>query len=394
MIKKSAVCAASLIFLLSACSGGDDKEASTATQEDGVAVEKTDDSTSQAVSSDGEKTATTDGSGLPPVTTVLGGQGADPDNIYKGKIGKLDPNDALVDAVAEPPATEPGTFPLTGLKGDSPDRAAAVIKIDNGKPAQPHDGLNAADIVIEEEVEGGVTRFAAVFHSTSSIVGPVRSGRTTDIALASSFGTPLFLYSGANDITELYLRKQTNFQNRNVGTSSGYWRADDRKAPSNLFTDTAPHWASATGEAPPAHFAYGDSTSVGSEAKEFSIGYRSKPTWTWSGETWQRSQYGAPHTLVDGEQVAAENVVVIEAESVDTGMVDASGGAVPEFVYVGSGKATIFTQGKQIDGVWTKPSLTSVATFTTSEGDVIELTPGRTWIQLIDASSDLLQVTQ
>jgi hypothetical protein len=82
--------------------------------------------------------------------------------------------------------------------------------------------------------------------------------------------------------------------------------------------------------------------------------------------------------------------VVIEVERVATGMTDSSGGAVPEFPYVGTGRATVFTGGKRIEGAWTRPSLNSVATLTHTLGDAIELTPGRTWIQLIEADSGLL----
>jgi hypothetical protein len=64
---------------------------------------------------------------------------------------------------------------------------------------------------------------------------------------------------------------------------------------------------------------------------------------------------------------------------------------VPEFLYVGTGPATIFTAGRRIDGFWTKPSLTSVATLTTADDQVIELTPGRTWIQLIEQDSGYLR---
>ena len=99
---------------------------------------------------------------------------------------------------------------LTGLPGTVPDRPAAVVKIDNGGPARPQTGLNAADIVVEEEVEGGITRFAAVFHSTPSVVGPVRSGRTTDIGIINGLGSPLLLYSGANQVTDALPRPSSS----------------------------------------------------------------------------------------------------------------------------------------------------------------------------------------
>ena len=110
----------------------------------------------------------------------------------------------------------------------------------------------------------------------------------------------------------------------------------------------------------------------------------------WDGTTWERWQRGGEHRLVSGQQVSAANVVVIEAEAIDTGMVDASGGVVPEFLFVGTGRATVFTDGQRIEGTWTRPTLASVATLTAGPGRPIELTPGRTWVQLVEAGSNAL----
>lgn len=335
---------------------------------------------------------TTAGSGGKPVTTSGGGGGGDT-SIYTGLLGAIGPDEVMAPAVVAPPTVAAGIMPLTGLPGVVPNHPAAVVKIDNGGPARPQTGLNAADIVVEEEVEGGITRFAAIFHSTPSIVGPIRSGRTTDIGVLNGLGSPLMMYSGANQVTDTLIRAQSSVQNRNAGTSSGYWRNSSRSAPSNLYSDTAPHWASATGGPPPPQFAYraAGTPAAGTDVTSFNVSYRSsKAAWAWDGSAWLRSQGGSAHMTASGQRVSAANVVVIEAEEVATGMVDSSGANVPEFVFVGTGTAAVFTDGKRIDGVWTRPTLRSVATLTTSSGAVIELTPGRTWIELIRARSGIL----
>ena len=342
----------------------------------------------------GGTTGTTGGSGGAPVTTTGAGQPVDPASIYKGVLGSLGSDEVVTSAVVAPPQAPAGVQPLTGLAGDVPNSPAAVVKVDNGSRARPQTGLNAADIVVEEEVEGGITRFAAIFHSTESIVGPVRSGRTTDIGVLVSLGAPLLMYSGANEVTDALLLARTNIQNRNAGRSSGYWRNSSRRAPSNLYTDTAPHRASATGGPPPAQFAYRDlaTPSPGDPVSSFTVAFRSnRAGWEWDGSAWLRSQGGRAHTVASGARVSAANVVVIETQKVDTGMVDSSGAEVPEFVFVGSGRATVFTDGKKITGTWTRPTLASVATLTTSDGAVIALTPGRTWIELIQADAGILQ---
>ncbi len=326
-------------------------------------------------------------------TTISGGGGADT-AIYIGVLGRLDRNQLITPARAPAPTVAPGHLPLTGLPGEVPSRPAAVVKIDNGGPARPQTGLNAADIVVEEEVEGGVTRFAAVFHSTTTAVGPIRSARTTDIGIINGFGSPLLMYSGANAVTDTLIRNQPTVQNRSAATSSGYWRSSSRRAPSNLYSDTASHWASASGGPPPAQFSYratGDEIG-GVEDHSLTVAYRaSHAGWTWDGAQWLRTQGGAAHNTASGQRITAANVVVIEAREVSTGMVDSSGATVPEFVFVGEGKATVFTAGRRLEGIWTRSTLASVATLTTAEGTVIKLTPGRTWIELIRADAQMLR---
>ncbi len=334
---------------------------------------------------------TTSGSGGAPVVTRSGGGGADT-SIYKGFLGIIGRNEVIAGAIATPPSVGSNILPLTGLAGQVPNRPAAIVKIDNSRPARPQTGLNAADIVVEEEVEGGVTRLAAVYHSTSSIVGPVRSGRTTDIGIINGFGSPLLMYSGANAVTDTLLRQQPTVQNRNAGTSSGYWRDRSRRAPSNLFTDTAPHWASASGGPPPPQFYYrgAGEASQGVADDSLTVSYRANRVgWQWDGSAYKRTQGGSSH-MTAGEQVAAANVVVIEAREMATGMVDSSGATVPEFIFVGSGKATVFSDGKRVEGIWTRPTLAHVATITTADAKPIKVTPGRTWIELIRADAGML----
>src|SRR5207249_9034733 len=97
-----------------------------------------------------------------------------------------------------PPA--PPTCPLTGLApkaGSVPSRPALAIKVENLPAARPQTGLDQADIVYEEPVEAGITRFIAVFQCQEAPrVEPVRSGRLTDPDILVQFDHPLFGYAG------------------------------------------------------------------------------------------------------------------------------------------------------------------------------------------------------
>lgn len=85
---------------------------------------------------------------------------------------------------------------LTGVEGA--DGPLLVVKIDDTTLAHPQVGLKDADVIYIEQVEGGLTRLAAIFSSKiPSIVGPVRSARISDIELLAQYGKVAFAYSGA-----------------------------------------------------------------------------------------------------------------------------------------------------------------------------------------------------
>ena len=304
---------------------------------------------------------------------------------YKGPLGAYGLYDVLAETNVPFPIAAPGTAPLTGLSGPVPNGPAVVVKIDNSSKARPQAGVTAADIVVEEEVEWGITRLAAIFHSSDATVGPVRSGRSTDISFLSSLGNPALVYSGANSIIDDLLLQQERVQNFSAARTSGYWRQPGRRAPSNLFADT--NSFNGTGAPPPAWFSYRahDVPSVGEPVTRMGVTFPSTTVeWTWNGSTWLRRQNGTDHVDASGVQISTANVVVAEVPSFDTGLRDSSGGVIPEYVWAGAGPVSVFTDGKRIDGQWVRPRLADQAVIVAFDGTVIELTPGTTWVELVE----------
>lgn len=384
-----------------------------------------------------------------PATTIPTGTGPRPVG-YTGVLGNLGLDEVVAVASASPPVAAPGTAPLTGLPGTVPNRPAVIAKIDNSPAGRPQRGLNAADIVFEEQVEGGLTRFAAVFHSQTAVVGPIRSTRTTDISFINAFGGPALLYSGANKMVDSILMRQETILNYSAARSSGYWRDSSRRIPHNLFTDSASFVH--RGSSPPAQFAYRQprtgsqtaqttttdgatsttspaSTTQATSTSQVSTSPSTSPStaqpdtsttpptisvpttlvrtpspsraasalsvtlgqtrvrWDWNGSSWLRTQNGTVHKTDGGVQVGAANVVVAVVAEAATGMTDSVGSRVPEFVFVGSGQVSVFSDGRRMDGTWTRPTLRSAAVLTDANGTVIELTPGRTWVELVVAGT-------
>jgi hypothetical protein len=303
--------------------------------------------------------------------------------------------------VAAPACTS--LAPLTGLCATDPasaTRPALVVKIDNQRPALPQTGLNEADVVYEELVEG-ISRFAAVFQSQtaaavgdSAPVGPIRSARTSDIDIIAALGKPLFAWSGGNSVVTSAVR---NARVNDVGFSfksreGGYYRDKGRAAPHNLYANSKSLFLQAKADqAPPAPlFSYrdaatqppADARAVAGVTLKFS-GLRARWDWNATTSTWVRSQsYSGtptPQSDVAGNQLFAANVVVLFTPYGKSKADPKS----PEARTVGKGSAWVFTAGKVIEGCWTRPNRDQGAVVTLCGATTpIQLTPGRTWIEL------------
>jgi Protein of unknown function (DUF3048) N-terminal domain/Protein of unknown function (DUF3048) C-terminal domain len=286
--------------------------------------------------------------------------------------------------------TAPPVAPLTGGPGDF-RRPALIVKIDNVSAARPQSGLRQADIVIEEPVEGNLTRLAAVFQSTdASVVGPVRSMRTSDLELLPMFGRPLFASSGGNAGVVPQLHQANVVDIGNNVSGQGFRRDPGRPAPHNLFSSTPALYQKAPEAPPPPKpiFQYlrrGERPGPAAKpvhgiALRFGGAEVSRFTWDPAAQIWRRSQNGTPHMAAEGLQVGPRNVVVAE---IDYDLSGQLGRSVPHAIVTGSGPAVVLTQGQAIRGSWVRPSLLHRLKFVAADGRTeIKLTPGQTFIEL------------
>jgi hypothetical protein len=291
-------------------------------------------------------------------------------------------------------------WPLTGLPigGDVllALRPALIVKIDNSEQARPQVGLNAADIVYEERVEG-ITRFAAVFHSTSQApVGPVRSARSSDIDIVSAYNNAIFAWGGANNGVAAQI-DGAEVVSRNVDSAAvdDKFRDDERSAPHNLFmTSTDDFWADpgdARSAPPQLQFRAADSApnagatpTPGVNISYLGGGVSVDYAYDQARQGWVRFQNGTPHVDSDGVAITPANVAILyteyEASPADPRSPDAQ--------TVGGGEATVFLgDGTVVQGTWSRDAPTSPYTILDTAGQPILLTPGRTWIALPTAGT-------
>lgn len=295
------------------------------------------------------------------------------------------------------PPPPPPICPLSGVdpEGDVPSRPALAIKVENLPASRPQTGLSWADIVYEEPVEGGITRFIAVYQcQDAERVEPVRSARLTDIEVLRQFDRPLFAYSGAAARVDQALRNAP-FIDVNAEVEPGaYDRDPAREPPHDLYTSTRALYRAARGEirklglgAPSPLFRYTSGTVKGKKVSELHVPFSSWASdvyWRWSGDgkVFRRWHGTSPHLSVDGTQYSAKNVIVQVVETELTDVADANGVQSPRVISVGSGKAFILRNGKIVVGTWERPSADDVTKFHDKKGNEVPLVPGNTWIEL------------
>ncbi|MFV1991243.1 MAG: DUF3048 domain-containing protein [Acidimicrobiales bacterium] len=317
-----------------------------------------------------------------------------------GEAGDAEPDTQTTE---QPPDTAPtftdGLWPLTGVEqpeGAQIERAALAIKIDNVEAARQQAGINEADIIYEERVEGGLSRLLAIYQSQdASLVGPIRSARSTDVPILLSLQDPLFAWSGANAAFAKLIQgadvKDVGYSAAPLGT---YEVMADREAPSNLFSSTELLWGATTDpDGPPRSiFRYlGGGDALPEEARDVSMVSVSfgatdvEFRWDESLGGWVRSQNGTPFVDADGDVVAPENLVVQFVEYRSTDQVDSNGVAVPEAVLEARfAPVWYLVNGKLVTGSWQKFSAQTPFQYTFNNGRYAQLSPGQTWVVLVE----------
>jgi Protein of unknown function (DUF3048) N-terminal domain/Protein of unknown function (DUF3048) C-terminal domain len=278
--------------------------------------------------------------------------------------------------------------PLTGLpypKRLLKDRSALTIKIDNTPEAMPQYGINEADVVYEEIVEGGITRLAAIFNSrVPKIVGPVRSVRRTDREIVFPIGG-IFAFSGGAEyaVRSIQTAPVKLYDESNSGAAM--FRDASREPPHNLFANAQLLMEKDGKPRPPtALFTYLSSgeqfggPKVSSFVVNFTGGYAASYAWDSKTKSWDRSLFGAPDVTATGQRVSPTNVIVMTVNYVGgVGVIDSYA------QLIGSGPAEVFSGGRVEHGTWVRPDLRRRAVYKNLQGKIINLNPGQTWVELL-----------
>jgi hypothetical protein len=290
--------------------------------------------------------------------------------------------------------------PLTGqpMPDGAPDNPVFVVKVENTPSGAPQYGVDKADMVVEELVEGGITRLAVLYYSNlPSKVGHVRSMRTTDIGIAKPIGGKVVASGGAPRAA----RAIKNAGIRIFTESDPGFSRDAKAAPYNVVLNLkrlagsakknsipGPYvtWTPQEGSEEPTPTADPSDTASAAppepkKATKAAVRFSNSSVtkWRYSGDQWTRKNgHAAP-----GQEFAADTLIVMFCRVGDAGYRDPGGNAVPETVIEGSGRAVVMTDGEATEATWRKGTLGDTIRFETKDGKPLTIDPGKVWFEMV-----------
>jgi hypothetical protein len=257
--------------------------------------------------------------------------------------------------------------------------------MDNTVSSQPQAGLSQADMVVEELVEGGLTRLAVFYYShIPRNVGPIRSMRASDIDVVSPVHASMVTSGAAPKTIARIKAAHIRFYGQ---ATNGMYRSTARAAPYNLFVHLGKVAAVAKrtrARTPPNYLAWGSAKDLPQGRKvtkiraQFSAAHTTE--WVFRNGRYHNTNSNAPAR----DQFPAANVLVLRVREGDAGYLDPAGNHVPETLLTGSGNALLFHNGRMVAATWHKGKApTSRIKLTTKTGQKLEVPPGHTWIELV-----------
>lgn len=280
---------------------------------------------------------------------------------------------------------------LTGLPGE--DGPVLVVKLDDTTYAHPQVGLRSADVVYIEQVEGGLTRLAAVFSSKiPSEIGPVRSARISDIELLSQYGKVGFAYSGAQRLLLPEIAKANLFD---VGANrfgpEFYSNDPARIAPYAMMLKAPDLLNEATvrgmqfASASPMGWSFGDAAPSLKKIKSAHVSWPASSydvTWSNAESRWLLTHNGSQDVDDTGYMLGPSTFIVQIVSITDSIYHDKVGGVTPLSATVGEGSCYLLRDGGYIPCRWNRDTPESGTSFYDLEGTEISFARGQIWFAL------------
>ena len=280
---------------------------------------------------------------------------------------------------------------LTGIEGN--DGPVLVVKIDDTSYAHPQVGLKSADVIYIEQVEGGLTRLAALFSSEiPHLVGPVRSARISDIELLSQYGKVAFAYSGAQRrLLPVIAAANLYDVGANKFGPKFYFNDPARIAPYAMMLSAPELMAEAKsrGITPATStnmgWKFGDPSELNTPIKSAHISWPASSydaIWSADEDRWLLNHNGMLNTDSNGYVLGPKTFVIQMVSITDSIYKDKVGGVTPFSATVGTGDCYLLRNGGYTPCRWSRPSEVASTTFTDLKGGELTLEAGQIWFAL------------
>ena len=291
---------------------------------------------------------------------------------------------------------------LSGREGSN--GLVLAVKIDDTNAAHPQIGLEDADVVYIEQVEGGVTRLAAIFSSViPERIGPIRSARISDIDILAQYGRVAFAYSGAQKKL-LPVIDAANLQNLGAQAQPpSIYTTDPNRVPPFAMVLRADLLMAKVVEknyqittANNVGWSFGDAPQGGKPTESVIMHWpaaRYSAAWSESQSRWLLSHNSESDVSESGIVLGPTTLVIQMVSITESEYRDKVGGITPFSQTVGNGRGFILRDGKTFNALWSRASEGVGTTWTSSDGKEIKFAPGQIWVALTDKEPDFTYLT-
>ena len=286
---------------------------------------------------------------------------------------------------------------LSGREGN--DGPILAVKIDDTSLARPQIGIEEADVVYIEQVEGGLTRLAAIFStSIPQNIGPIRSARISDIDILSQYGKVIFAFSGAQRAM-LTVISNSNLWDYGAQRSSPviYTRDETRRSPYDMVLRGDLLLAKVQGDdrdvaiSKSVGWSFGQAPEGGVAIDSVALRWpasKYEATWSNSEKRWLLSNSGVANFAASGKQLGPTTFVIQNVQMSDSIFRGSDGSYTPLSETVGTGTGYILRDGRSFKANWHRPSAEVGTTWTLADGSEIKFAPGSIWVALTDRKPD------
>jgi hypothetical protein len=287
------------------------------------------------------------------------------------------------------------------------DRRPVAVKVANNPEARPQWGLQAADIVYVHPTEAQITRYTAIFQSLlPNRIGPTRSARLIDVDIAREYQCLLAHVGGSPGVLErLQVLGPLDVEGLYFPLGRVFYRTTDAQPPNNTFIDaqnlslegrarglpTQVDIASWEFDRDDTDYSPGLQTLSLPSQPEYPDLFRSFYSYDPGQANYLRFLAARPHVdMATGDQIRVDNVAVQWTNIHDSQIVEDHLGALSKIIpLTGSGRAMIFTGGRQTEGRWSRPGPADRTQFLDQDGQPIKFKPGNTWIHTLEQQSTI-----